>query len=354
MMSGMKVKDLRTPALLMDLNGMESNLSKMAAFFREKTANLRPHFKAHQVISLALKQMRTGSIGITCARLEHADALVRQGIDNILIANEIAGRSMIKDFLDLSWCTPVIVAVDNPKIVSDMARLANGRAHELNVVVDLDVRLGRCGVQPGEEALSLVKFVLGKGLRFRGLMGYEGHVRLPEGPEKQQVVQAALKGLIDSKALIERQGIPVEIVSCGGTSDYSVAASYPGVTEIQAGSYLLMDTWYVPVAPDFAPTLSVLATVISKPESARIVTDAGLKAMSGENGFPSVKGIPGLKVKAMHIEHTVIEIKDQSVKVEVGDKIEFWVPFLDSTLILHGRLYGVRRGEVEEILQVER
>jgi D-serine deaminase-like pyridoxal phosphate-dependent protein len=353
-MPGIKVKDLRTPALLMDLDGMEDNLSRMAAFFRDKEAKLRPHFKAHQVHSLALKQMRAGAIGITCARLEHADALVHQGIDNILIANEIAGTGMIKDFLDVSRCAPVIVAVDNPKVVSDMARLANGRAHELNVVVDLDVRLARCGVKPGEETLSLVKCVLEKGLRFRGLMGYEGHVRLPAGPEKQHVVQAALKRLIDSKALIERQGIPVEIVSCGGTSDYSVAGIYPGVTEIQAGSYLLMDTWYVPVAPDFAPTLSVLTTVISKPESGRIVTDAGLKAMSGENGYPSVKGIPGLQVKAMHIEHTIMEINGRSVSVEVGDKIEFWVPFLDSTLILHGRLYGVRNGEVEEILQVER
>lgn len=350
----MKVKELRTPVLLVDLDEMENNLLRMATFFRDKEVKLRPHFKAHQVPSLAWKQIHTGAIGITCARLEQADALVHQGIENILIANEIAGAGMIKDFVALSRYAPVIVAVDNPKVVSDMARLANGHAHELNVVVDLDVRLGRCGVRPGEEALSLVKFVLEKGLRFRGLMGYEGHVRLPPGPEKTEVVHAALKGLIDTKSIIEHQGIPVEIVSCGGTSDYSVAGTYPGVTEIQAGSYLLMDTWYVPVAPDFGPTLSVLATVISKPESGRIVADAGLKAMSGENGFPSIKGIPGLQVKAMHIEHTIMEITDQTINVDVGDKVEFWVHFLDPTLILHGRLYGVRRGEVEQILQVER
>ncbi|HTV55325.1 MAG TPA: alanine racemase [Terriglobia bacterium] len=354
MMPGIKVKDLRTPALLMDLDGMENNLSRMAAFFRDKEAKLRPHFKAHQVHSLALKQMRAGAIGITCARLEHAEALVHQGIENILLANEIAGMSMIKHFVDLSRYAPVIVAVDNPAVVSDMAKVAGKWARLLNVVVDLDVRLGRCGVRPGEEALSLARFVMEKGLRFRGLMGYEGHVRLPAGPEKREVVHATLKRLLDTKSIIEHQGIPVDIVSCGGTSDYSVAGTYPGVTEIQAGSYLLMDTWYVPVAPDFGPTLSVLATVISKPESGRIVADVGLKAMSGENGFPSVKGIPGLQVKAMHIEHTIMEIAEQTINVGVGDKIEFWVHFLDPTLILHGRVFGVRNGEVEEILQVER
>ena len=261
---GVKVKDLPTPVLLLDMDSMERNLSRMAEFFRDKPAKLRPHFKSQQVVELAHRQIAAGASGMTCARLEQAEMLVDQGIKNILIANEIAGSVQIRHFVELSHREPVIVAVDSASVVAEMAAIAGSRAHELNVVVDLNVRVGRCGVQPGEAALSLAKTVLSKGLRFRGLMGYEGHIALPAGPEKQTVTYDALQRLIDTKALLEREGLPVEIVTCGGTSDYSEAAAFPGVTEVQAGSYLLMDTWYAPHAADFQPTLTVLATVISK------------------------------------------------------------------------------------------
>jgi D-serine deaminase-like pyridoxal phosphate-dependent protein len=350
---GMPTNDLRTPALLVDLDLMESNLHRMADFFRDKPTKLRPHFKTHQTLSLASEQLRLGASGISCACLEHAEALVQHGIEGVLIANEIAGKSMIEHFVELSHRAPVMVAVDNPGVVCDMARMAGERVHELNVVVDLDVRLRRCGVPPGEGALFLTKLVLEKGLKFRGLMGYEGHVPTPAGPEKQRVVHAALQQLVDTKIMIEREGIPIEIVSCGGTSDYSIAGTFPGVTEIQAGSYLLMDSWYAPFAPEFTPSLTVLATVISKTSSERIVADVGSKGMSGENGLPSVKGIPGLRVKTMHAEHIIIETLDPSAPVEVGDKIELRVGYLDPTLNLHTHMYGVRQGKVEEVFTIE-
>ena len=353
-MPGVKVKDLPTPALLLDLDSMERNLSRMAEFFRNKPAKLRPHFKSQQVVELAHRQIAVGAHGLTCARLEQAEILVDHGIENILIANEIAGDVQIRHFVELSHREPVIVAVDSASVVAEMAAIAGSRAHELNVVVDLNVRVGRCGVQPGEAALSLAKTVLSKGLRFRGLMGYEGHIALPAGPEKQRVAHDALQRLMDTKALLEREGLPVEIVTCGGTSDYSEAAAFPGVTEIQAGSYLLMDTWYVPHAEDFQPTLTVLATVISKSVGNRLVADAGAKAMSAGNGLPEIKGIPGLKVKALHSEHILMDIQDPSIPVEVGDQIEIWVNTLDPTLRLHSYIFGIRNSKVEEIFPVAR
>jgi D-threonine aldolase len=354
MMPGMKVKDLPTPALLLDMDTMESNLARMAEFFRNKPTKLRPHFKALQIVDLAHRQIAAGASGLTCARLEHAEMLVDQGFENILIANEIAGTGPLRHFVELSHRAPVIVAVDNASVVEDMAALAGSRAHELNVVVDLDVRLGRCGVPPGEAALSLTKTVLSKGLRFRGLMGYEGHIPLPAGPEKQRVAHMALQRLTDTKALLEGRGIPVEIATCGGTSDYSEAAAFPGVTEVQAGSYLLMDTWYVPHAADFQPTLTVLSTVISKSVGNRLVADAGAKAMSAGNGLPQIKGMPGLKVKALHSEHILMEIQDPSIPVEVGDQIEIWVNTLDPTLRLHNYIFGIRNSEVEVVFPVAR
>jgi D-serine deaminase-like pyridoxal phosphate-dependent protein len=351
---GSNVSDLPTPALLVDLDTMEQNLARMAAFFRDKPAKLRPHFKAHQSVALARKQIQGGAIGLTCARLEQAEMLLDEGFENILVANEIAGKAMLQRFVELSHRAPVIVAVDNASIVAQLAAIANDRVDELNVVVDLNVRLGRCGVQPGSEAVSLTKTVVSSGLRFRGLMGYEGHIHLSDGPEKHRIASAALQLLIDTKRLLEEEGIPVEIVTCGGTSDFSEAGTFPGVTEVQAGSYLLMDTWYEPCASDFKAALTVVATVISKRAGKTVVADAGIKAISTGNGLPQLKEMPGLSVNTLHIEHILMDIQDPSVPIDVGDRIEICVQALDSTLSLHDCLYGVRKGRVEEVFEITR
>ena len=350
----LKKADIETPALLVDLDVMERNLETMARFFCNRPAKLRPHFKNHRVLELAARQMEHGAIGITCARVWQAERLVNFGIREILIANEIAGDEAVARFVELSREAPVIVAVDNPKVVADMARCGRNSKAEPNVVVDVDVGLKRCGVPPGEPAASLAKLVVESGLKFRGLMGYEGHLQSrPPGPEKQRAVTEALQDLVQTKGLIESQGIPVEILSCGGTGDYSISGALPGVTENQAGSYLLMDTWYAPVVSDFKVALSVLATVISKTAGERLVVDAGCKAISAERGLPSVKGISGLTVKALHAEHAPIEIRDGAVNVEVGDKIEIAVQYHDGTVNLHRRMYGIRNGEVERVFTIE-
>ena len=350
----LKKNDIETPALLVDLDLMEQNLQTMARFFCNRPAKLRPHFKNHRVLELAARQMEHGAIGITCARLWQAERLAGFGIRDILIANEIAGEAPVRRFVELSREVPVLVAVDHPKVVAEMARLARDRKTEVNVLVDVDLGLKRCGLPPGEPAAALASAAVAGGLRFRGLMGYEGHLQpLLPGPEKQRVVTEAMQSLAQTRKLIESAGIPVGIVSCGGTGDYSIAGAHAGVTENQAGSYLLMDTWYSPFAPDFKVALSVLVTVISKTRSERLVVDAGCKAISGERGLPSVKGITGLKLKALHAEHAPVEIQDPAVGVEVGDKIEIAVHYHDGTINLHKQMYGVRNGEVEQVFKIE-
>lgn len=350
----LRKSDIETPALLVDLDVMERNLETMVEFFCNRPAKLRPHFKNHRVLELARRQIERGAIGITCARLWQAERLAGFGIRDILIANEIAGEAPIERFVELSREVPVIVAVDNPKVVRDMARLARNRKTAVNVLVDVDLGLKRCGMPPGEPAAELSRMVAESGLKFRGLMGYEGHLQpLLPGPDKQRVVSEAMQALARTRTLIESAGIPVGIVSCGGTGDYSIAGAYAGITENQAGSYLLMDTWYAPFAPDFKVALSVLVTVISKTGGERLVVDAGCKVISGERGLPSVKGMAGLKLKALHAEHAPIAIEDPAVAVDVGDKIEIAVHYHDGTINLHQRMYGVRDGEVERIFAIE-
>jgi D-serine deaminase-like pyridoxal phosphate-dependent protein len=353
-MLGMSFRALDTPALIVDLDIVEANLAAMAAFFGDRPAKLRPHFKNHRVLAFALRQIETGAIGIACSRLWQADRLAQAGIQNILLTNEIVGENPLRQWAELSRKATVIAAVDHPKAIDDMARIARDTRSPLNVVVELDLGLKRCGVASGQAAAALAQRAVSGGLCFRGVMGYEGHLQLiPPGPQKERAVTQVLAALVDSKNLIERFGIPVEIVSCGGTGDYAISGAYPGVTENQAGSFLLMDDGYAPYAPDFKPALSVLATVVSRTEGERIVVDAGVKAISGERGLPSVKGTEGLHLRALHAEHAPIDLVDRNAAVEVGDKIELAVQYHDATVHLHQRMYGVRKGIVEEVFTIE-
>src|SRR5258706_3836896 len=173
----MRTFELDTPALLLDMDCMESNLSQMAGFLSRTPAALRPHFKNHRILALAQKQIRAGAIGMTSARLRQAELLVDHGIKSVLIANEIAGDGKIKQFAELSKLADVIVAVDNEKVVADMARISRNQNVSLNVLVDIDVGLKRCGVATTEAAGRLAQIVVEKGLKLRGVMGYEGHLQ---------------------------------------------------------------------------------------------------------------------------------------------------------------------------------
>lgn len=347
-------QDIETPALLVDLDRMEANLERMASFFRQVPAKLRPHFKNHKCTDLASRQLDAGAIGITCATLREAECLVHHGIRNVLLANEIVDAAKIRRFVELARRADVIVCVDNEKAANELARAARNRHTQVSVLVDVDVGLHRCGVPPGEATVRLARTVEEKGLRFRGLMGYEGHVlRKSPGPEKEEAAAAAMGPLTETRACLEREGLPAEIVSAGGTGTYSISGRYPGVTEIQAGSYLLMDTDYRKCCTDFDPALTLLTTVISKTAGERVVVDAGLKALSCERGIPAVKDIPGLATRRLTAEHGIIDLQDPLAPVQVGDRIEMWVHYSDATVNLHEQIYGIRNGLVEEILRVE-
>ncbi|HEV2273085.1 MAG TPA: alanine racemase, partial [Acidobacteriaceae bacterium] len=282
--------EIRTPALLLDMPAMESNLRKMGAFFKQGPTRLRPHYKNHKCVALAKKQIECGAIGMSCATLSEAEALIQGGVDNILLVNEIAGAIKVEAFASLSRHAGLIVAVDNPRGVEELAAASARFKVELHVVVDVDTGMGRCGVPPGEPALALAQLAHARGLRLRGLTGYEGHCnRMQPGPAKTEASHQAMGKLVETARLLRSHGLPVEIVSAGGTGTYSLSGAFPGVTEIQAGSYLLMDTDYRSVQPEFDLALSVLGTVISRTGNERLVIDAGLKEISGERGLPSLK-----------------------------------------------------------------
>ncbi len=350
----MTLREIDTPALLLDLDAMERNLAKMARFFNAGSTRLRPHYKNHKCPALARRQMDAGAIGMTCATLAEADVLVSAGFTDILISSELAGERKIGRFIDLARQVDIKAVVDNPRAVAALGAAGRAKGLRLGVLVNINVGQNRTGAAPGENLLRLARQVAAEGLWLRGLMGYEGHVaHQVEGPEKEAAYDLAMGTLMNCRQLLEKNGIPVEIVSTGGTGTHHLTPRFPGITEFQAGSYLVMDTEYTNTCRDFERALTVLGTVISKTEGERVVVDAGLKSISGEHGVPAVKAHDGLRLRRLNAEHGIIDILDPAVPVEVGDTLEIWVHYSDATVNLHERMYGIRNGEVEEVLKLQ-
>ena len=355
-MIGFNKSEIETPALLVDLDGMESNLNKMAAFFSGTSCSLRPHFKNHKCLELAQMQLKAGAIGITTATLKETEALVKLGIPSILIANEIAGIPNLKKLISLAKETEVILAVDNAIAVEELVRLSKNKKSKLGLIVDIDLGMKRCGVPPGKSVLRLAEKIISSGLTFKGIMGYEGHLqRLDSSEESTTVVRKkAMEDLLATKDLLVSHKIPVEIVSTGGTGSYALGGTTEGITEIQAGNYLFMDTSYAPFSLDFSPCLTLLTTVISHTPKDRFILNVGVKEISSERGMPTLKNMAGVALEALHAEHAIVKIMDKEIEVKVGDNIELDLYYSDATVSLHSRIYGIRNNKVERIFNIVR
>jgi len=342
-----------TPALLIDLDALERNIKRMADFFATVPAALRPHTKTHKTPIIARKQIEAGARGITCAKVGEAEVMVANGVDDVLIANEVVGATKIARLMSLARHAKLTVAVDDPRNVAELSAAAQAMGATVGVLVEVNVGMNRCGVEPGEPALQLSRQVLeSKGLRYRGLMGYEGHVvAMPDRQQREAACLKAMKLLLDTRAFVEAAGIPVEVVSGGGTGTYDITGRLPGVTEIQAGSYVTMDSAYGRLNLGFEQALTILVTVISRPSRDRAILDAGMKAMAVDHGTILPKGLPGATVAPrLSEEHARLDLVD--VDLRPGDKIELIPGHGCTTINLHDQFYGIREGRVETVWQI--
>jgi len=349
---GSGVGEIDTPALLLDLDIMERNVARMAAAFRGLTAKLRPHAKTHKTPIIAHKQLAAGAIGITCAKLGEAEVMVEGGVRDILIANQIVGARKIARLVSLARHADLIVAVDDAHNVQELSQAAQAAGVSLRVLVEVDVGMHRCGVAPGEPALVLAQQIeRAAGLRFAGLMGYEGHlVFVPSLEERVHRVHSDMQTLIDTVSFLESHGLPVDIVSAGGTGTAMITGRLPRISEIQAGSYVFMDGRYKTIeGVDFDCALSLLTTVISRPRPERVIIDAGMKTLTHEFGLPRFKGREGLELLGLSEEHGTVQLKDPSIAPKPGYKLEIIPSHGDTTLNIHDFYYGLRHGRVEVI-----
>ena len=343
--------ELDTPALCLDIEAVEANIQRMADYFRDSPVRLRPHAKTHKCPTLARMQLAAGAIGITCAKLGEAEVLAAAGIKDILIANQIIGAGKIARLVNLAAYTEVMVAVDDAANVAELDAAAQAKGVRLRVVIEVDIGMARCGVQPGEPALALARQIVAcPGLRFEGVMGYEGHTIFhPDPEERRALTEPSVKLLVDTADLLRRNGIPVAIVSSGGTGTHFITGRYPGVTEIQVGSYITMDSQYREgVGIDFAYGLTVLATVVSAPTPDRAECDAGLKTMTRDFGLPVVISPPGWELVGLAEEHGHLR-RAGGPPLKPGDKVEIVPNHGCTTINLHDEYHVIRRGVLEAV-----
>ena len=354
---GRRVKELDTPALLVDLVKLERNIETMRrVIVAEAGIRWRPHTKGIKIPALARKLLDAGASGVTCAKLGEAEVMAAAGIRDILIANQVVGAEKMARLAELRQRADPIVAVDSAVHVEALADAGRRAGAPIRVLVEVNIAMNRAGVEPGEPAVALGRRVAERQeLRLAGLMGWEGGrlASIADQAEKRRSIEAALGRLTASADACRAAGLPVDIVSCGGTGTYWISAFVPGVTEVQAGGGIFGDVHYredYGVAHEQA--LTILTTVASRPTPTRLVCDAGWKSMSVHPTSPVPLGLDGVRGLRVSAEHAAIELAEPADTPTVGERVEFVAGYGDSTVFLHDYLYGVRDGRVETVWPV--
>jgi D-serine deaminase-like pyridoxal phosphate-dependent protein len=349
--------DLETPALCLDLDKFDANITRMVAACRQQGIAWRPHAKCHKSQAIAQRLVAAGAIGMTCAKLGEAEVFASAGVRDLLVANLIVGPSKLQRLARLRQIANPIVCVDHEDHVTALGTVMADEPRPIRVLIEVNIGLDRVGVSPGEPTLHLAqRIVATRGLELAGVMGYEGHLlQVPHPAEKQVAIQAAIGRLTDTAQLLRDRGLPCPIVSCGGTGSSMVTLSCPGITELQAGGAIFMDEFYRQRCQvsgyDFA--LTVLATVVSRPVPERAIIDAGRKSMNIELVPPLVVDRSDVEVTRLSAEHGQLRLAETAFGLRIGDRLEFIPGYADLTTVLHDRFYVFRQGRLAEIWPLE-
>ena len=347
---GRGVEELPTPALLLDLDVARANAALMGKRFRSLPASLRPHVKAHKCAELARMQLEHGAIGVTTATVAEAEAMASAGVGDVLIANEVVGAA-IDRLTDVAASTRLTVAADDESTFEDLGRRASAAGVELGVLIEVDVGMGRGGARSVDEAMRLARVASEmRGIELRGLMGYEGHCASePDTELRARETRAAMERLTEVAVRCGAEGLPAGVVSAGATGTYETTGSYPGVTEVQAGTYVLMDLFHEGLAPEFSFALTVATTAISR-HGDLVVFDAGRKAIGNDLLPPRLAEGAG-ELAFIHEEHAGFRFPDGS-PYRVGDRASLLPGYAPTTVNLFGAFHVVESGRVVDLWPV--
>ena len=340
---GQRLEEVDTPALVLDLDAFENNLNTLNASVQNKV-RVRPHAKTHKCPEVAKRQIALGAVGMCCQKVSEAEAMVDGGVSDVLISNEVVGAPKLARLAELSRRAKIGVCVDNAENVRQLKG-------DLDVYIEIDVGMRRCGVPPGAPAVALAREILKSGLRFGGLQAYHGraqHIRSME--ERHAVIETAAQHVQHTKRLLKEAGIDCPIVTGAGSGTFMLEVEAGAWDEIQCGSYAFMDVdyakneWAAPL-PRFEHALFVLSTVMSRPSAEVAIVDAGLKASSVDSGMP---GVWQKELRYTHAsdEHGWVEGKSPPA---LGEKLLLVPGHCDPTINLYDWYVCVRRGRVEAL-----
>lgn len=357
--TGRPLAELPTPALLIDADLLERNLAAMKACIGENKTAYRPHTKSHKSPLIAQMQIEHGARGVCCSKLGEAEVMAAGGVGDIHITTPVVGSAKARRLATLAAKGRVSVVVDDAGNVAELSSAAQALGVVIDVVIEMDVGQGRCGVAEPEQALALAQAVSdAKSLRLKGLQGYQGKLQsLVDYGERRDAVRSALDKLLGGAEALKDHGFPVEVLTGGGTGSLMIDLQFGGLNELQPGSYVFMDSSYRRIGWDgkaarspFANSLSVLAGVVSRPLADRAVLDVGWKAASSDSGPPVLKE-SGLAIEFAGDEHSLVTGAAASA-LNAGAKVELIPSHCDTTVNLYDRYHVIRNGVVEAVWPV--
>ena len=352
-MPGTPVEKLDTPCFILDLDALDHNMQIMTDYYRDKFCKLRPHTKNHKTPALAHRQIRMGgTVGGVCTQtLTEAEVMVEGGVPYVVITNNIVTRPKIDRLCALSRQGEIMVLCDDPRNARDLSAGAQEVGVTLGVLIEVEVGNDRCGVQSPQQGLELAQVIQKlPGLRLRGILGHQSTEPLFHREDRVITGRPMVQKALDVRDALEGAGIPVEILSEGETWTYDVSAEMPGITDVQGGTYAIMETYHSYMS-EFQFAGKILGTVISTPRPGVAIGDVGMKAMGAPNGMPAVEGLPGVTVKELHPEHTLLQVEG-GVQLQVGDKFSLISSQQDITVSRWDQFVAVRKGKVEVVWDI--
>ena len=357
----MLISELDTPAVIVDLDVMEQNLSQMADYCRRHDLRLRPHTKTHKIPALARKQIESGASGITVAKLDEAEVMIDAGLTDLLVAYPIAGPTKAQRLAALAERATLAVSLDSEETARGISAAVSERGTRVGILVELDVGFGRCGVANYTEALRLAQTVASlPGIEFKGLMFFPGQFGVE--PEERAALRQQVNELLDRcREKFASAGLPVKTISGGSTPSRYESEFFHGVNEVRPGTYIFNDRNTVGVsAADLTDcALSVIVTVVSTSVAGHAMIDGGSKTLSSDRyqaehgrGFGFVKQDPVAEVERLSEEHGHLNIARSDRRYRVGERLAIIPNHVCATVNLHDEIYGVRGEQVETAWRV--
>jgi D-serine deaminase-like pyridoxal phosphate-dependent protein len=358
----MRIAEIDTPALLVDLDAMESNLRRVADYTQQHGLRLRPHTKTHKSPRIGRRQLDLGAAGLTVAKVGEAEVMLDAAPAGLLIAYPVIGQSKLARLVAVARRAPVTVSLDSLFAAQPLSEAAQAAGVTIGVLAEADVGLGRVGVSPGADLIELARAIQRlPGLSFEGIAFYPGHIK-DNGAEGREAL-AALGGLLQSMlADFRREGIEVRIVSGGSTPSLYHSHELPGLNEIRPGTYVYND-WNTVVSGACTPhecAATVLVTVVSTARPGQIIVDGGSKTFSSDrlsgSGVQSTFGhiieAPAAVFHKMNEEHGYVDVRECGRKFAIGERLRVIPNHICVAVNLHERMYGTREGKVEEVWEV--